>query len=231
MGAPLKTSIPYSVSELNQMGFGTFGPPFIAQLSTASAVTSLKAVWFQKWFVHRRLRPEVFAARVHQHLNSAYTYPLHADVLTSNVLALVYSAYGTYLLPQAFPEGSPLHPSYGAGHQTVGAAAVTILKALFDESHVIPNPVMPNPGDGGQTVIPLSPAQNLTVGNELNKLALNVGIGRNIAGVHWRSDADESLKLGEQVAIKILRDMLPTFNEPFEGFSFVGFDGTTVLVK
>jgi hypothetical protein len=28
------------------------------------ATRALKAVWFQKWFVHMRLRPEVFACRV-----------------------------------------------------------------------------------------------------------------------------------------------------------------------
>ena len=28
--------------------------------------------------------------------------------------------YDSYLLPMAFPEGSPMHPSYGAGHATVG---------------------------------------------------------------------------------------------------------------
>ena len=38
--------------------------------------------------------------------------------------------HGTYLLPLAFPEGSPIHPSYGAGHATVAGACVTILKGL-----------------------------------------------------------------------------------------------------
>jgi len=46
----------------------------------------------------------------------------------------------------------------------------------------------------------------LTVGGELNKLASNIAIGRNFAGVHWRSDATESLKLGEEVAIRYLMD-------------------------
>jgi hypothetical protein len=114
-GAPLKPGIPYQ-TELNQMGFGTFGNPDVSAFSTITATSALKAVWFQKWIVHRRLRPEVFAARVHSHLTSAYSYPLHTDVLSASVLTHVYNAYGTYLLPQAFPEGSPIHPSYGAGH-------------------------------------------------------------------------------------------------------------------
>ncbi len=49
-------------------------------------------------------------------------FPLHADVLNSAVLAKLFAAHSSYLLPQAFPEGSPLHPSYPAGHATVAGA-------------------------------------------------------------------------------------------------------------
>ncbi len=35
------------------------------------------------------------------------------------------------LLPMAFPEGSPMHPAYGAGHATVAGACVTVIKAFF----------------------------------------------------------------------------------------------------
>jgi len=227
-GAPLKTGIPYQTSSLNQMGFGTFDGPWIAQMTTNSAVTALKTVWFQKWNVHRRLRPEVMAARVHNHKVGAYTYPLHNDVLNSNVLAAVFNLTGTYLLPMAFAEGSPLHPSYGAGHASVAGATTTILKAIFQEDYVLPAPVMPTAD--GLNIVPLSPSASLTVGGELNKLAANVGIGRHHAGVHYMSDAVESLRLGEQVAISILRDMKNTFTEPFAGFSFNDFDGNLVRV-
>lgn len=225
MNAPLKTGIPYQVTELNQMGFGTWGGPDIAAASTIGATAALKAAWVGKWLTHRRLRPEVFAARVHNHVTSAYTYPIHADALGATILGLIYTEHGSYLLPQAFPEGSPLHPSFPAGHATVAGTCVTILKAFFQEDYVIPNPLMPNPGDGGATVIPLSPSVDLTVGGELNKLANNVGIGRNIAGVHWRSDATESLKLGEQVAIQLLKDLKQTYAESFSGFTFTDFEG------
>ena len=36
------------------------------------------------------------------------------------------------LLPMAFPEGSPMHPAYGAGHATVAGACVTVVKAFFE---------------------------------------------------------------------------------------------------
>src|SRR5438105_6658339 len=141
--------------------------------------------------------------------------------------ASLYIYTETNLLPMAFSEGCPLHPAYGAGHATVAGACVTILKAWFDESHLIPNPVQATP-DGLSLVPYTGPA--LTVGGELNKLASNVAIGRNLAGVHWRSDATESLKLGEAVAISILRDQRNTYNESFNGFTFTKFDGTRVTI-
>jgi hypothetical protein len=79
----------------------------------------------------------------------------------------------------------------------------------------------------GLTLEPYTGA-NLTVGGELNKLANNIALGRNIAAVHWRSDATESLKLGEQVAIEILKDIQATYTEPFAGFTFTNFEGEVV---
>jgi hypothetical protein len=64
----------------------------------------------------------------------------------------------------------------------------------------------------------------------LNKIASNVANGRNMAGVHWRSDATESLKLGESIAISIMKDQKLSYNETFSGFSLTKFDGTTVVV-
>ena len=76
------------------------------------------------------------------------------------------------------------------------------------------------PTDDGLSLVPYTgaDANDLTVGGELNKLASNVGIGRNIAGVHWRSDATESLKLGEAVAISILRDQKQYLQRSFQRF-------------
>ena len=130
-------------------------------------------------------------------------------------------------MPMAFPEGSPTHPAYGAGHATVAGACVTILKAWFDETHVIQNPLVP---DASGTVLTPYVGDPLTVGGELNKIASNVANGRNIAGVHWRSDATESLKLGEAIAISILKDQKNCYNEQFGGFSLTKFDGTTTTV-
>jgi hypothetical protein len=137
--------------------------------------------------------------------------------------------YGSYLLPQAYPEGSPLHPAYGGGHATVAGACVTILKAWFDESFVIPDPVVPN-RQGTALVAYTGPdAGSLTVGGELNKVAANIAMGRNIAGIHWRTDYSESLTLGEEVAIGILEEQQATYHEG-RSFTLTKFDGTTVTI-
>ncbi len=235
-GAPFDEGNPYNGNP-SQAGFGTFGGPHIATLLCEVSTRALKAVWFQKWFVHRRLRPEVQAARVHRTLHAGAGYPVHPEILTSfsdaNRLGGFMPA-GNALLPMAFPEGSPTHPAYGAGHATVAGACVTILKAWFKETtRLVDIGLAPvQPADDGLNLVPYveSDAGDLTVGGELNKIAANVALGRNTAGVHWRSDATESLKLGEQIAIGILKDQRACYNEVFNGFSLTKFDGTTVTV-
>ena len=235
-GAPFDDGNPYN-NNPSQIGFGTFGGPHIATLLCEVSTRVLKAVWYQKWFVHRRLRPEVMAARVHRTLHAGAGYPVHSEILNSlndsNRLKGFMPA-DSALLPMAFPEGSPTHPAYGAGHATVAGACVTILKAWFKETTRLVDigldPVQP--GDDGLSLVPYtaSDAGDLTVGGELNKIAANVALGRNTAGVHWRSDATESMKLGEAIAIGILKDKRACYKEVFNGFSLTKFDGTTIVV-
>lgn len=230
LNAPLDSGNPYAAST-TQIGFGTFGGPHIATAVCEVATRALKAVWNQKWYVHRRLRPEVFAERVDRTAYHSAGYPVHPEILasvTTNSRLGGYLPAGNAFLPQAFPEGSPTHPSYGAGHATVAGACVTILKAFFDESFVIQNPVMPD--TTGQNLVPYTGPDTLTVGGELNKIASNVALGRNTAGVHWRSDGTESMLLGEALAISILRDQKFCYNEQFAGFTITKFDGATVTI-
>ncbi len=231
IGTPTNPGNPYNTSR-TQIGFGTFGPPGIAALLCEVASRGLKATWYQKWFVHRRLRPEAMGGIVHvQKTFNRYPGILHQDLLSSPVLGRVLSKFGSYLHAQSFPEGSPTHPSYTAGHATVAGACVTILKAVFDESFVIQHPVQVS--SDGLSLVPYTGA-TLTVGGELNKLASNIATGRNIAGVHWRSDSLQSMLLGEQIAISILRDQRGLYNENregfFRGYTFTKFDGTRITV-
>jgi membrane-associated phospholipid phosphatase len=230
-GVPINPLNPYRTSA-TQIGFGTLGGPYFATLLCEVATRALKAVWFQKWYLHRRLRPEIYLGRTHVHLTGQKTYDLHADILNSAAVAESFSRNGTYLLPMGFPEGSPAHPSYGAGHATVAGACVTILKALFDTQHPVTDffPIV-EPTDNGAGLMAYTDADaaSMTIEGELNKLASNVATGRNIAGVHWRTDGEESIRLGEEIAIRILRNQKATFNEN-AGASFRRFDGTTVTI-
>lgn len=228
-GASLNPGNPYNSSS-NQTGFGTFGAPHFKTIVAEVATRALKAVWYQKWFVHRALRPEEYGGLVHSTMTHAASYPLHADVLNSQAVAAAFSRNGTYFLPEAFPEGCPQHPSYGAGHATVAGACTTVLKAFFDESWVIPDPMVAS--EDGLSLVPYtgSDAGQITVGGESNKVAANIAVGRNHAGVHWRSDYQDSLLLGEAVAISVLRDQRNCYNEAFSGLTFTRFDGTTVTI-
>jgi membrane-associated phospholipid phosphatase len=179
--------------------------------------------------VHRRLRPEEFGGRVHLHLTGAREYPIDAEVLDSAAVKRTFEKYGTYLLPQAFPEGCPTHPAYGSGHATVAGACVTVLKAWFDESHRLPDPLVPS-ADGTALVPYDGPdADRLTVGGELDKLAANIGAARNMGGVHWRTDFTEAVRLGEEIAIGVLREVKSANHEDVS-FTLGRFDGTSLTI-
>jgi hypothetical protein len=225
---PLDTNNPYRTSQ-TQIGFATFGGPHIATLLCEVSTRALHATWYQKWFAHRRLRPEAFAGAIEARLRRGANFDIHPAILddlqTAGRLGDFFAA--SALLPLAFPEGSPTHPSYTAGHATVAGACATILKAFFDEQ--APVPLASTPSDDGLSIVGYT-GPTLTVGGELNKVASNVANGRNLAGVHWRSDSTSSLLLGEQIAIQLMREHNETFNESFQGLQLTKFDGTTILV-
>jgi membrane-associated phospholipid phosphatase len=252
----------------NEMGFITFGGPHILSLLAEVATRAGKAIWYHKWFVHRRLRPEAFGGLIHRQLNNTtassppppppltpgLSGPNPAYLINNEILGKTASnqilerikehnrqqntrfsrtdLQGSYLLPQAFPEGSPTHPSYGSGHATVAGACVTVLKAFFKEDEIIKNPVIPKKlttpidvKDGMGNIIFRKTTEledytgpdfdQLTVGGELDKLAANISVGRNWAGVHYRSDYAEAMLLGEQIALGILQEQADTYDEEF----------------
>jgi membrane-associated phospholipid phosphatase len=228
IGCPLNPGNPY-LGNPTQVGFGTFGAPAIKALMCEVASRALKAQWYQKWFVHRRLRPEAFGGVLHvQKTFGRYAAAtLHPEILGSEAVGRVHERNGSYLLPMCFPEGSPTHPAYGSGHATVAGACITVLKALFDERFEIPRPRVVA-ADGLALDDYHGPA--LTVGGELNKLASNIAQGRNHAGVHWRTDAVNAMRLGEQVALSILRDQRAGYTETFHGFTLTTLDGARVTI-
>lgn len=224
--APFANSHPYVDSE-TQTAFATFGGPWVVDLATRVCNLALKAVWYDKWLVHRRARPEEFCGHLHNHLSKKAEYPFHGDLLASEALHLSHEKFGNWLLPHAYPDGCPIHPSYPSGHAVAGGSCVTVLKALFDESYVFPKPVEPT-ADG----LGLQPYHGppLTVGGELNKLASNIAIARNFTGIHWRSDAQAGLLQGEAVALEFLRRQRAICPEKFPPWRITTFSGRLVEV-
>jgi hypothetical protein len=226
LGAPFHPNNPYLSLTKSASGNGTFGFGAVQAYLPLGTSREIRANYWQKWFVHRTVRPEAYGGLVHNSFVHNKDYPLHQDILSSEAVDRVFQKFGTYLLPGAYPEGAPNHSSYPGGASSIAAVNATLLKAFFDETFVIPNPVQPDPADPARLIPYVGPP--LTVGGELNKLATNLGQGRNWAGIHFRSDAASSLPQAEEVAIAILRDERATFREPFRGFEFTRFDGTKV---
>jgi hypothetical protein len=240
---PFDQGNPYSPSGFvspTQVGFATFGDVHVLEVLGEVIGNAFRAVWWQKWGVHRRLRPEEYGGRVDNQLSGRRSYAgigwgALLGSLQTGLLAPYYGQAGerfpySYLLPQAFPEGAPTHPAYGAGHATVSGACVTILKAFFDDTTPIENPVVPSAD--GLTLQPYAGpgAGAMTVGTELNKLSANVSLFRNAAGVHWRSDDTQSRLFGERIAIRLLQELTLTFNEDRALFELTTFGGQRIRI-
>ena len=253
LGVPFDPGIPFQGPDSadHQQGFAHFGGPHILSLVTEVATRALKAVRYQKFNVHRRLRPEAIAGRIHQWRHTQLPSLAPVASLSNHISDTLHKVAqhnqgqnqyyhqrlnnchefdqgDVYLLPMAFAEGSPMHPSYGAGHATVAGACVTILKAFFDHGHILPNPYVVS-RDGTQLESVQNPSLRLSVEGELNKLASNISIGRDWAGVHYFTDYYESARMGEQIALGILAEQKLTYGENFS-MTVPLFDGGCVRI-
>jgi hypothetical protein len=223
---------PGQPSAATQNGFASMGGPDIAGTLAAVAVEAIKAVWYQKWWVHLRHRPESGGGIVYlmkTGMGGSVLGHVSNTVLNSNALAASHAASNTWLLPQAFPEGSPMHPAYPTGHGAVAGACITALKFFYNGDFQIPSPMVPN---ASWTALVAAPAGTMVdVNGELNKLASNISFGHGIhAGIHWRSDTLTSIQLGEAVALSFLRNQARTYNESFS-ISVRKYDGSIVTIS
>lgn len=242
LGAPPNPGNPY-VGSSTEKAFATMGGPDAAATIGEVATRALKASWYHKWIKDMKMRPEEYGALVHARIANSNPMPqaateLHSDVLNSAAVAQTFSKYGTYLLPQAFPEGSPTHPCYPTGHGTVGGACATVLKFFFNGAQKL-RPLLL--AAGTDVAVPAtdglslntyagSDRDDIDINGELNKLCYNISFGHGIhAGIHFRSSTYWSILLGEQVALSILRDKARCYNEPFS-ITIKKFDGTPATI-
>jgi len=245
LGVPLDASSPYT-NDTRISGFNTFSTAVLFQLIGAAQETEGPA-FYQKWFVHRHLRPEAFGNLVDGVLTNRFNLnpSIHSDLLNSAVLPLIFErnrqlnvkrgmgTTGSFLLPQQPAGGSPSHPDSPAGHAFTAGCSVTLMKAMFD----VGTPENPRPwplppviaSADGTSLVPTS--DKLTVLGELNKLAFNVAEGRDWLGIHTRTGGNSlGMTLGEDTAIRLLEDLGFTYPEKFSGWTLTKFDGTTVTI-
>ena len=239
-GLPLDEGVP--VGGNVPAGFVDYSRSAYQSLVAGIVQAHKHAAWYHKWRVHRRLRPEEYGGRLYHVLedtaingqSAADRYPIDDQLTDARAVERTRQRFGTPLLPQAYPEACPTHPSYPGGHSVSAGSCATVLKAYFDEDAVIQTPVRPTTDDDGRYT-ELEPIDaDLTVGGELNKLAANMSHARSWAGIHYRSDSTAGLRIGERVATSVLRDRLRYRSADAYGsrgsFTFTTFDGVTVEV-
>ena len=246
---PGSPTVPKTQTAKTQNGFNTFGGPDISAIIAYVARQALNAVWYQKWFIHLRHRPESGGALVYAKKSQNDTNPpplpqaagdLNFSILDQAVNAS-FAKNKSYLLSQPFPEGSPIHPAYPTGHGTAAGACITVLKFFFDgdfrwidlpglkKSNIFPIEYSRN----GSNLLEYkgSDADKLTINGELHKLAHNVTFGHGIhGGIHWRSDSDTSIQIGEAVALSFLNHLAHTYNEKFT-VHLKKVDGSTATIS
>lgn len=240
--APLNPGNPYNTSP-TQKPFGTFGAPDAFATIPEVATRALKASWFRKWVADLRLRPEEYGAllearRIHSTPVPQASNALHSDVLTSSVLPRILAMFGSYLMPVAFPEGSPTHPCYTGGHSTVAGACATTIKFFFDGNQKL-RPLLlaagtdlKQPSSDGLSLVTYTGADRDTIdiNGELSKLAFNIPFGHGVhSGIHFRSSNYWGILLGEMVALSVLQDKAKGYNEPFT-INITKFDGTIATI-
>ena len=150
-----------------------------------------------------------------------------------------------YYLNSQYEEGSPTHPSLPAGHAVVAGACTTVLKAMVITRTAGTDAKILWIAGGrtaeqsditGDNLISYaeSDATSMTLIGELNKLASNIALGRDFAGVHYRTDGDGGMKMGEDYAITFLQDKIKEYgsyeNGTFTHFDLTKFDGTRIKI-
>ena len=238
-----------NTSQIHSSNFLDTGGPDL--LSTIGAVTraALRAAWAVKWASGLKVRPETYAAHIdtvrQEHYTNEHTaFSLLHDLVTNDDSGIIDQigmknemeiGENNALLSLVYPEGAPTHPAFPAGHATVAGACVTILK-MFLKTHakdgskvkwfdvfgskfvtIDGTELTESQEDAGETIV-----------GELNKLASNVALARNMAGVHYRCDGDCGLLIGEKVAEEYMRSQVkfyyPELLRPHIKFTYENFN-------
>lgn len=186
------------------MPMTAWSPPRQALVWAALDVTiasALEAAWYYKWLAAgrdctaRRERPIEYAWREKKALNVLFDRPDELNPAYNLCPDVRPDKHGK------FPDnasGTPRHPAYPSGHSTYSGAASELLSFFFGKMKT-PAALLAHPE--------LESEPNTTVGKELDRLADNIGMGRLWAGIHWRSDHIQGMKLGRVVARLVIQQL------------------------
>ncbi len=129
------------------------------------------------WY-YKWLSPRADVSRRERPIEYATDSGLPLDVLYDRAVNSTGSG-SNGLRPKPLPSpGTPRHPAYPSGHSTYSGAASEMLSFFFPDYR-----------------------------REFDRLADNAGMARLWAGIHWRSDHVEGMKLGRCVACLIIEQL------------------------
>ncbi len=129
------------------------------------------------WY-YKWLSPRAGVSRRERPIEYATNNGLPLDVLFDRAVNSTGSG-SNGLRPKPLPSpGTPRHPAYPSGHSTYSGAASEMLSFFFPDYR-----------------------------REFDRLADNAGMARLWAGIHWRSDHVEGMKLGRCVACIIIEQL------------------------
>lgn len=120
------------------------------------------------------------------------------------VVQAYFEKYGTYLLNLRFPEGSPIHSRFPAGHNWVATGLCFTLSYWYDRNSELPVFEASSDRRARDT------GRKTTVGAELDLLRDNIGHGRDMAGVHLPEDSS-GVGIGE-IANLIAAEAIREYN-------------------
>jgi hypothetical protein len=217
--AALSTQIP------TEKFFVNFGLPNVYDTICQVGRIALSTIWCIKWKT-LVARPEKFGLVIDNYFNyNENPCNLSEQLLNNGILKYINNINDNYLLPTAYPEGSPPHPSFASGHAVIAGACITAIKFFYNMDFKMDVYI---PDDNGENLVKTN--DTTTIGEELNKLASNSGYGRNAAGIHYRMDAEFGMELGEEVAISCLNDLVYTY--PYDvKVNIKTFNGENVVIS
>ncbi len=189
-----------------------------AALDVALA-SALQAAWYYKWISPRtafRERPIEYSRRHKSGLHVLFDRPDELNPAYNLCSDARPNEQGH------FPDnasGTPRHPAYPSGHSTYSGAACEILNFFFGVEKT-PSSLPAHP--------PLGSQPGTTIGEELDNMADNIGMGRLWAGIHWRSDHEAGLQLGRTVACLVLQQLARMESGLKHGFKLCPPDRATL---